>query len=321
MNNNLSILGEEFQEAFQGVIEAESLDEEIKILKEKQKQLRKLSISKIKKVRSEKVKELHDLREKINRAISSVIKQRNSVVKAYCSKNGHNYVTTNVSPRNNLPFSNSFAIPSCSDYYGITIKEKCTVCGHELTTDTYKKFGSISFVNGVEVECVVPEECFEFKHPKTGKTYIELTNELQDLIIKEKYINQLLVEICKMFGHDVIDADPYNTHESGNYWEGHFECKCCGDGLISRDEYESLYDEVVYKGIVKYRGALDVKGLGEDFFETKFSDMTPIFDLTPKEVDIKDIESDLVFYDTDPKVLKKIRKVETKDIDFSKFIK
>lgn len=273
MNENLNFLGKDFQEAIQVAVESESLDIEIKKLEEKQKQLRNEAIDKMNKIRLEKVKELHNKLKNYRLEIKKILEQRESIVKKYCKDNRHNFVRMKTTTHGRSKY-HSF---SQGHVYDATITYKCTVCGEisSISTIDRPRLGE-----GEDYKCVIPEECLNSAHSRNGKTFIELTNELKELLIKEKYILLVLEEMCKSFGHDAKVLDPsYSAYDPCRT----YKCNCC-EKQIGIEEYEKNYSNALYKGLVDYKG--------HSWSPTRYTNLNPIIDLP--SININLIEESIV---------------------------
>ena len=273
MNKKFNFLGKGFQEAIQKAVESESLDIEIKKLETKQKLLRDEAIDRMNKIRLAKVKKLHNNLKNYRLKIKKILEQRESIVKKYCQDNGHNFVRMKTKTHGSSKY-HSFAE---GHVYNVTIIYKCTVCGEESSIDTIDR---PRLGEGDDYKCVIPEQCLNSTHSKNGKTFIELTNELKELLIKEKYVLLVLEEMCKLFGHDAEVLDPrYSAYDIYRT----YKCNCCKKQM-GIEEYEENYSNAIYKGIVDYKG--------QRYSQIRYTDLNQIIDLT--NIDINLIQESIV---------------------------
>ncbi len=188
----------------------------------------------INEIRLNKVKEIDTEYEKIRLELTELKGKIDSILHAYCEKNGHKDIL--VSTRTlGLTGGHSFT-------YGaermIKWSYKCAVCGGTRNY-TGKGYGNSS---NHKYEKIIPDDIYDDETlAKNGKTFRMMQEEFLKLKQYLDYIYSLKLKLCELFGHDAIRTSDLE----------HFKCKCCGQ-RISSQEYIETYHRAKYRGIVSF---------------------------------------------------------------------
>ena len=212
-------------------------------------------IKKINEIRLKKIEEINTESEKSKLELIDLKRKEDSILRAYCKQNGHNYVliSQNFSANARI-LSPGYGYDHYAEY-----KFKCSVCKN-VKISSGKNHGHYL---PKKYKQEIPQEIYDDEaYAIDGKTFRTLKEEIDELKTYIDYLDFLKIKLCELFGHDSTEMNSIR----------YYDCKCCGKS-ISESDYIISHRNAKYKGVV-------VNIRGEGYYGIGQYIISPIEELT-----------------------------------------
>lgn len=189
----------------------------------------------INEIRLNKIHEIDDELKKSNLELKELLDKLNSILFAYCNKNGHRYILISSTT---LGVTGAHGFTSGFEKI-VNNTHKCTVCGGVIrrTETVWGYYSEQKYVQKF------PDDIYDDKSITTedGKTFRMVQEEISKMNEYINYLESLKLKLCELFGHDATMI---------NYVED-FKCNCCGK-IMGYQEYINSHHKAKYRGIVDF---------------------------------------------------------------------